>query len=184
MAIASGDSVSGSPQYDTLGTVRARRRENPQASYKAATDIIADGDDLQLAAYRKYESQIDAIVNANLFHVSNYEERYFLSHDEGTSSVRTLQAISRESTHNQSQLADTVMINGITAMVRMVTRLDTPRASSLYRKVASQPRRGGTPGGRLNRRSSRDAMTHAYLLSASKAVGGYLLGTSPPEFVL
>ena len=83
MSIASGDNVPGNPQYVTLGKVRAHCMENPQASYITATDIIADGDDLQQAAYRKYGSQVDAIVDANIFHVSNYKQRYPLFYDEG-----------------------------------------------------------------------------------------------------
>jgi len=83
MFIASGDSVPGDPQYVTLGKVRAHCMENPEASYITATDIIADGDDLQQAAYRKYGSQVDAIVDANIFHVSNYKQRSPLFYDEG-----------------------------------------------------------------------------------------------------
>ena len=81
--VASGDNVSGNPLYVTLGKVRAHCMENPQASYITATDIIADGDDLQQAAYRKYGSQVDAIVDANIFHVGNYKQRYPLFYDEG-----------------------------------------------------------------------------------------------------
>ena len=81
--VASGENVSGSPQYATLGKVRAHCMENPEASYVTATDIIADGDDLQQAAYRKYGSQVDAIVDAYIFHVSNYKQPYPLLYDDG-----------------------------------------------------------------------------------------------------
>jgi hypothetical protein len=83
MVIASGEKVPGNPQYVTLGKVRARCMENPQASYVTATDIIADGNDLQQAAFREYGSEVDAIVDANIFHVSNYEQRYPSFYDEG-----------------------------------------------------------------------------------------------------
>ena len=83
MFIASGDNVPGDLQYVTLGKVRAHCMENPQASYITAIDIIADGDDIQLAAYREYGSQVDAIVDVDIFHVSNYKEHYPLSYDEG-----------------------------------------------------------------------------------------------------
>jgi hypothetical protein len=83
MVIASGDNVPGSPQYVTLGKVRAHCMENPQASYVTATDIIGDSDDLQQAAYREYGSQVDAVVDANIFHVSNYKQAYPLLYDEG-----------------------------------------------------------------------------------------------------
>ena len=83
MVIASGDNVPGNLQYVTLGKVRSHCMENPQASYVTATDIIADGDDLQQAALREYGSQVDAVVDANIFHVSNYKQRYPLFYDEG-----------------------------------------------------------------------------------------------------
>jgi hypothetical protein len=72
ISIASGDNVPVNPQYVTLGQVRAHCMETPQAV--TAADIIADGDDLRQAAYRKYGSQVDAIVDANKYHVRNYQQ--------------------------------------------------------------------------------------------------------------
>jgi len=83
MVIASDGTVEGHSQYVTLGKVRTRCMEDPAASYVTATDIIADGNDLQRAAYQTYGNEVDAIVDANIFHVSNYAQRYPLFYDEG-----------------------------------------------------------------------------------------------------
>ena len=83
MVIASRAAVPGHSQYLILGKVRSYCTENPGASYITATDIIADGTDLQRAAHQTYGNEVDAIVDANIFHVSNYAQRYPLFYDEG-----------------------------------------------------------------------------------------------------
>ena len=68
IVITSGDSIPGHSQFVILGKVRAHCMENLKTSHVTAADVIADGN-LQWAAYRAYGSQVDAIVEANVFYV-------------------------------------------------------------------------------------------------------------------
>jgi hypothetical protein len=70
IVITSGDSIAGHSQFVILGKVRAHCMENPKDSDITAADVIADGN-LQRSAYRAYGSQVDAIVQANVFYVSH-----------------------------------------------------------------------------------------------------------------
>ncbi len=66
MVVTRGNDVPGHPQYVTLGKVQGRCTQNPEAN-----DIIPSGDNLRQAAYRKYGTQVDAIVGASSVHISN-----------------------------------------------------------------------------------------------------------------
>jgi hypothetical protein len=66
MIVTRDSSVAGHPQSSTLGKVHGHCKADPEAN-----DIIAAGDNLRQAAYRKYGSQVDAIVDANAYHVND-----------------------------------------------------------------------------------------------------------------
>jgi hypothetical protein len=83
MIITGADTVPGHSQYLTLGKVRAKCMENSAAGHLTAGDIIADANGLSQAAYRTYGSQVDAIVDADMFYVIDYGQRYPLFDKEG-----------------------------------------------------------------------------------------------------
>jgi hypothetical protein len=66
MVVTRDTDVPGHPHTVQLGKVRGHCLQNPEAN-----DIIPTGDNLRQAAYRKYGSQVDAIVDANIFHVND-----------------------------------------------------------------------------------------------------------------
>ena len=101
MFIASGDNVPGDLQYVTLGKVRAHCMENPQASYITAIDIIADGDDIQLAAYREYGSEVERLLMSTYFMSVITRSTIHCPTMRATSNVRAPQSISTESKHNE-----------------------------------------------------------------------------------
>ena len=66
MIVTRGNSVAGHAQYTSLGKVHGHCMADPEAD-----DIIATGDNLRQAAYRKYGAQVDAIVDASAYHVND-----------------------------------------------------------------------------------------------------------------
>jgi hypothetical protein len=66
MIVTRGKDIPDHPQYLELGKVRGYCMADPQAN-----DIIASGDNLREAAYRKYGSQVDGIVNAVAIHIND-----------------------------------------------------------------------------------------------------------------
>ena len=83
MMITNADTVPGHSQFLTLGEVQAKCMENPAVGYLTANDVIADANGLKQAAYRTYRSQVDAIVDADIFYVIDYGQRYPLFDKEG-----------------------------------------------------------------------------------------------------
>jgi hypothetical protein len=78
MIVTRGTDISGHPQFVELGKVRGHCLQDPEAN-----DTVPNGDNLREAAYRKYGSQVDAIVGANAFHVN---DDYTPVTDPGTAS--------------------------------------------------------------------------------------------------
>jgi hypothetical protein len=78
--IASGDSIPGHSQFVTLGKVRARCMQDPEAGNITAADVIADGN-LQRSAYRTYGSQVDAIIETNMFYVTGKKRLPLFDHE-------------------------------------------------------------------------------------------------------
>jgi hypothetical protein len=66
MIVTESSSVAGHSQFQSLGKVRGHCLTNNNAN-----DVIASGDNLKEAAYRKYGAQVDAIVDATAFHVND-----------------------------------------------------------------------------------------------------------------
>jgi hypothetical protein len=66
MIVTRGDTVPGHSQVVTLGKVQGRCTANPEAD-----EVIPSGDNLRQAAYRKYGTQVDAIVNASSVEIHN-----------------------------------------------------------------------------------------------------------------
>jgi hypothetical protein len=66
MIVTQGNDLPSHSPYVTLGKVRGHCLENPEAN-----DIIATGDDLRQAAYRKFGGRVDAIVDAGAFHIND-----------------------------------------------------------------------------------------------------------------
>jgi hypothetical protein len=66
MIITRAKDIPGHPQYLELGKVRGYCMADPEAN-----DIIPTGDNLREAAYRKYGSQVDGIVNAVAIHIND-----------------------------------------------------------------------------------------------------------------
>jgi len=83
MIVTGEHAVPGHSQYVTLGRVQAKCLENSAAGHLTASDIIADANGLKQAAYRTYGSQADAIVDADMFYVIDYSERYPLFDKQG-----------------------------------------------------------------------------------------------------
>ncbi len=93
MSIAIGADVPGNRQYLTLGKVRAHCMENPQASCVTATEIFADDDDLQQAAYREVGSEVELLLMPTYFMsaITIGGPRYYTM--RATSNVRAPQSI-------------------------------------------------------------------------------------------
>jgi hypothetical protein len=66
MVVTRGNNVAGHAQLVSLGKVHGHCMADPEAN-----DIVTTGDNLRQAAYRKYGSQVDAIVDANAYHVND-----------------------------------------------------------------------------------------------------------------
>ena len=66
MIVTRGKDISDHPQYVELGKVRGHCLQDPEAN-----DVIPTGDNLREAAYRKYGSQVDAIVDAVAIHIND-----------------------------------------------------------------------------------------------------------------
>jgi hypothetical protein len=66
MIVTESSAVAGHPQYSSLGKVQGHCMTNASAD-----DVIASGDNLKQAAYRKYGAQVDAIVDATTYHVND-----------------------------------------------------------------------------------------------------------------
>lgn len=66
MVVTRGSNVAGHAQVVSLGKVHGHCMADPEAN-----DIIATGDNLRQAAYRKYGSQVDAIIDASAYHVND-----------------------------------------------------------------------------------------------------------------
>ncbi len=66
MIVVRGHDIPDHPNYVTLGKVHGFCGNDPQAN-----DIIPSGDNLRQAAYRKYGAQVDGIIDATGFFVSN-----------------------------------------------------------------------------------------------------------------
>lgn len=66
MIVTRNTDVTGHPNTVQLGKVRGHCLQDPEAN-----DVIPAGDNLRQAAYRKYGSQVDGIVDANVFHVND-----------------------------------------------------------------------------------------------------------------
>lgn len=64
--VVRGKDIPDHPNYVTIGKVHGFCGNDPQAN-----DIIPSGDNLRQAAYRKYGAQVDGIVDATGFFVSN-----------------------------------------------------------------------------------------------------------------
>ena len=64
--VTEGSDVTGHSRNRALGKVQGHCLTTAQAD-----DIIASGDNLKEAAYRKYGSQVNAIVNANAVHIND-----------------------------------------------------------------------------------------------------------------
>jgi hypothetical protein len=83
MIVTGEHAVPGHSQYVTLGTVQAKCLENSALGHLTASDLIADANGLKQAAYRTYGSQADAIVDADVFYVIDYAERFPLLDQQG-----------------------------------------------------------------------------------------------------
>ncbi len=66
MIVTRGDTIPGHAQVVALGPVQGRCTSNPEAD-----EIVPNGDNLRQAAYRKYGSQVDGIVNASAVQINN-----------------------------------------------------------------------------------------------------------------
>jgi hypothetical protein len=66
MIVTRSNTVAGHAQYTSLGKVHGHCMADPEAN-----DVIARGDNLRQAAYRKYGAQVDAIVDASAYHVND-----------------------------------------------------------------------------------------------------------------
>jgi len=66
MIVTRGKDIPAHPQYVELGKVRGNCMADPEAN-----DIIPTGDNLREAAYRKYGSQVDGIVDAVATHIND-----------------------------------------------------------------------------------------------------------------
>jgi hypothetical protein len=66
MIVTRGAAVPGHSQVVALGKVQGRCNENPEAN-----EVIPSGDNLRQAAYRKYGTLVDAIVNASSVEIHN-----------------------------------------------------------------------------------------------------------------
>ena len=66
MIVTTGKDIPDHPHYVELGKVRGHCLQDPEAN-----DIIPTGDNLREAAYRKYGSQVDAIVDAVATHIND-----------------------------------------------------------------------------------------------------------------
>ena len=67
IAVVSGASVKGHPQYATLGPVEGYCFNLPNST----SGQVVHGDGLKAAAYRKYGDQVDAIVKTSVWFVSD-----------------------------------------------------------------------------------------------------------------
>ena len=66
MIVTRGDSLPGHAQVIALGKVQGRCGVNLEAN-----EVIPSGDNLRQAAYRKYGTQVDAIVNVSSVQIDN-----------------------------------------------------------------------------------------------------------------
>jgi hypothetical protein len=66
MIVTQGNDIAGHSQYLALGKVRGHCLTGAQAD-----DIIASGDNLKEAAYRKYGSSVNALVDASAVHIND-----------------------------------------------------------------------------------------------------------------
>ena len=66
MIVTEGNDVAGHSRYLALGKVRGHCLTDSHAD-----DIIAHGDNLKEAAYRKYGSDVNAIVDASAIHIND-----------------------------------------------------------------------------------------------------------------
>ena len=66
MIVTRSSTVTGHAQFSSLGKVHGHCLADPEAN-----DIIPAGDNLRQAAYRKYGSQVDAIIDASVYHVND-----------------------------------------------------------------------------------------------------------------
>lgn len=63
--VVPGANVKGNPQYTTLGHVQGYCFNQPNST----AGQVVHGDGLKAAAYRKYDGQVDAIVNTSVWFV-------------------------------------------------------------------------------------------------------------------
>jgi hypothetical protein len=65
--VVPGANVKGNPQYTALGRVEGYCFNQPNSTGRQ----VVHGDGLKAAAYRKYDGQVDAIVNTSVWFVSD-----------------------------------------------------------------------------------------------------------------
>ena len=77
--VVHGANVKGNPQYTSLGRVEGYCFNRPNST----GGQVIHGDGLRAAAYRKYGSQVDAIVNTSVWFVADDDYGPFEPYDEG-----------------------------------------------------------------------------------------------------